>query len=255
MTTHTRRTLLTPLLLSLMVLAWATLRVWGASPYSRFLTHDELRLTDFGNGGAVLLLIAGWLVMLVAMMLPTSLPLLERFARMTQRRTDHSLLVCLLIAGYLLVWTLFGVAAVLGDSLLHEAVEQWSWLATHAWLIGASLFGLAGLYQFSPLKYYCLDKCRSPLSFLMTYWQGRHDRYHAFRLGMRHGLFCLGCCWSLMLLMFAVGMGNLGWMLLLGTMMAMEKNLPWGRQLSAPFGGGLLCAALALVLEAMWTSQ
>jgi predicted metal-binding membrane protein len=238
------------LLISLMLSAWVTLGIWGYSPYSRFLSHEGLRPADFGSVGSVLIIIIGWLIMIVAMMLPTSLPLLDMFARMTQRRSDHAVLVCLLIVGYLFVWVLFGIVAVFVDSLLHEAVDQWRWIANHDWFIGASLFGVAGLYQFTPLKYYCLDKCRSPMSFLTTHWRGRHDRYHAFQLGLRHGLFCLGCCWSLMLLMFAIGMSNLGWMFVLGMVMAIEKNVPWGRRFSAPLGVLLLCCGLAIVLEA-----
>ena len=158
---------------------------------------------------------------------------------------------CLVLAGYLLIWTLFGVVAVLGDRVLHETVERSAWLEAHAWLIGASIFAMAGLYQFTPFKFYCLDKCRSPMSFLMAHWQGSHDHYQAFWLGVHHGLFCLGCCWSLMLLMFAVGMGNLGWMLLLGAVMAIEKNLSWGRRFSAPLGIVLLCGSLAFILEGL----
>jgi predicted metal-binding membrane protein len=251
MATLSQRNVLTPLLLALIALAWVTLWVWGQSPHGRFLTHEALQDTDASRGGVVLLIVAGWVVMLVAMMLPTSLPLIGMFHRMTRQRSDRAQLVCLVLAGYLLIWTLFGVAAVLGDGVLHTAVERSAWLGAHAWLIGAGIFVVAGLYQFTPLKYYCLDKCRSPLSFLMLHWQGRRDRYHAVWLGVHHGLFCRGCCWSLMLLMFAVGMGNLGWMLLLGAVMAIEKNLPWGRRFSAPVGIVLLCGGLAVVLEAL----
>jgi predicted metal-binding membrane protein len=251
MATLSQRHVLTLFLLALIALAWVTLWVWGQSPSGRFLNHDALRVTKVSRGGVVLLIVAGWVVMSVAMMLPTSLPLLGMFHRMTRQRTDCVRLVGLVLAGYLLIWTLFGVVAVLGDGVLHTAVERSGWLAEHAWLIGAGIFIVAGLYQFTPLKYYCLDKCRSPLGFLMTHWQGRRDRYHAFWLGVHHGLFCRGCCWSLMLLMFAVGMGNLGWMLLLGAVMAIEKNLPWGRRFSAPVGIVLLCGGLAVVLEAL----
>lgn len=133
------------LLISLMLSAWVTLGIWGYSPYSRFLSHEGLRPADFGSVGSVLIIITGWLIMIVAMMLPTSLPLLDMFARMTQRRSDHAVLVCLLIVGYLFVWVLFGIVAVFVDSLLHEAVDQWRWIANHDWFIGASLFGVAGL--------------------------------------------------------------------------------------------------------------
>ena len=251
MTALSQRHILIPFLLALIALAWVTLWVWGQSPYGRFLTHEALHVTNFSHGSVVSLIVTGWVVMIVAMMLPTSLPLLGMFHRMVRQRTDRAQLVSLVVVGYLLIWTLFGIVAVLGDIVLHIAVERSAWLAAHAWLIGVGIFGVAGLYQFTPLKYYCLDKCRSPLSFLMTHWQGRREHYHALRLGVHHGLFCLGCCWSLMLLMFAVGMGNLGWMLLLGAVMALEKNLPWGRRFSIPLGLLLLCCSLAVALEAI----
>ena len=106
------------------------------------------------------------------------------------------MLVCLLIAGYLSIWTLFGMVVHLGDRLLHAAVEQSAWLEAHAWAIGAGILVLAGLYQFTPLKYACLDKGRSPLSFITEHWRRNHERTQAFRLGVHHGLFYIGCCWS-----------------------------------------------------------
>jgi len=99
----------------------------------------------------------------------------------------------------------------------------------------------------SALKYRCLDKCRSPLNFIVGHWQGGHEQAQAFKLGVNHGIFCLGCCWSLMLLMFAIGVGNIGWMLALGTVMAVEKNMPWGRRLSGPLGIVLLGSAVYLI--------
>ena len=178
--------------------------------------------------------------MTVAMMLPTTLPLLEIFRRLTVGRQDRSQLLALVIAGYLLIWLGFGIIAHGADWLLHEIVERSSWLEAHAWLIGAATLLLAGGFQFSRLKYRCLDKCRAPLSFVTEYWRGRHERRNAFLLGINHGIFCVGCCWALMLLMFAVGVGNVAWMLMLGALMAVEKNLPWGRQLSAPLGVALI---------------
>jgi predicted metal-binding membrane protein len=103
------------------------------------------------------------------------------------------------------------------------------------------------VYQFTSLKYRCLDKCRSPVSFVLGHWRGRHERRQALWLGMHHGVFCLGCCWSLMLLMFAVGLGNLAWMFALAVVMAVEKNAPWGRRLTAPLGAVLLLVAAVLV--------
>jgi predicted metal-binding membrane protein len=239
--TFSQRTVFTPLLVVLIALAWLTLWVWGHSPYGRYLHHDALSPADLTSGLAILWIITGWTVMIIAMMLPTTMPLLGLFSRMTWQRTDRTLLLSLLITGYLSTWTLFGIVALGSDGVLHLAVEQSAWLDANAWIIGAGVLVVAGLYQFTPLKYYCLEKCRSPLNFILRYWQGRHDCWHAFRLGVRHGLFCIGCCWSLMLLMFVVGMGNLGWMLLLGAVMALEKNVPRGYWFSAPVGIILLC--------------
>jgi predicted metal-binding membrane protein len=233
---------------ALITLAWLALWAWGQSPYARFLSHhhlDEVR----GGGGLMLVFIAGWALMIVAMMLPTSLPLVTLFHTLTNRRMDQRQLVSLLLVGYLCIWVLFGVVIYLGDWILHHVVEHNAWLQANTWGLGAVTVVLAGLYQFTPLKYHCLDKCRSPLSFIMEHWRGRHDKAQAFRLGVHHALFCLGCCWSLMLLMFAVGVGNVGWMLALATVMAIEKNMPWGRRLSAPLGVFLLGWGLALLFR------
>ena len=134
----------------------------------------------------------------------------------------------------------FGVAAHLADWVLHEIFERGDWLQANAWVFGAGPLILAGAFQFTALKYRCLEKCRAPLSFITSHWRGGREALQAFRLGVDHGLFCVGCCWALMLLMFAVGTGNVGWMLALGAVMALEKNMPWGRRLSAPLGVGLL---------------
>ena len=104
------------------------------------------------------------------------------------------------------------------------------------------------IFQFSRLKYACLDKCRLPLGMVMEHWCGSGERRQALRLGLRHGMFCVGCCWALMLLMFVVGTGSVGWMMLLGAVMAAEKNLPWGRRLSAPLGVGLVVGGLAIAI-------
>ena len=261
-------------LTALIALAWLALWLWGRSPSGQFLSHDAVQTAGLarvsehehatygeealhalaghehalGHRGPILLLaIAGWTLMTTAMMLPTTLPLLALFHGLTRRRPDRYLLVALLIAGYLGVWALFGLIAHSGDLQLHALVERIDWLAERAWLIAAAVVLGAGLYQFTPLKHRCLDRCRSPLSFIQSHWRGRRNRLAALRLGVHHGLFCVGCCWSLMLLMFSVGVGNLGWMLLLGAVMAAEKNLPWGRRLSAPLGLLLLAWGAVMV--------
>lgn len=239
-----RRTLLWSIT-SLIILAWLTLWIWDRSPYGRYLDHGRLGEIGLSNGAIslvapVIIYLVGWILMTVAMMLPTTVPLLEIFRRLTARRQDRSQLMALVITGYLGVWAGFGVAAHLTDWVLHEVVERSRWLEANAWVIGAGTLLVAGAFQFSRLKYRCLDKCRTPLSFVTEYWRGRHDRRNALLLGANHGIFCVGCCWALMLLMFGVGVGNIGWMLALGVVMAIEKNMPWGRKLSAPLGLALL---------------
>jgi predicted metal-binding membrane protein len=231
---------------SLIALAWLALWLWDRSPYGRYLDHGQLG--DLGADGTpfsivfpVTLYLIGWTLMTVAMMLPTVLPLLAIFRRLTSDRPERAQLLALVICGYIGVWTAFGAMAHIADWLLHQVVERVAWLDSHAWVIGATTLLLAGAFQFSALKYRCLDKCRAPLSFVMGHWRGRHDFWHAFRLGINHGKFCVGCCWALMLLMFGVGVGNIGWMLALAAIMAIEKNLPWGRKISAPLGVALLC--------------
>lgn len=232
-----RRPLFASSVSAVAALAWIALIVWGRSPYARYLDHGAGLAAD---GIAVApVAVLGWVVMIVAMMLPTSLPLIEMFRRMTAGRDDRGRLLALLIAGYLGVWTAFGAVVHAGDLVLHQLVGG------SGRFIGPGVLGLAGLYQLSALKERCLAKCRSPRLFIAGRWHGRDPRREALALGAHHGLWCLGCCWTLMLVMFAVGVGNLGWMLGLGAIMAVEKNATWGRRLSAPVGITLLATAVA----------
>lgn len=114
------------------------------------------------------------------------------------------------------------------------------------------MLGVAGGFQFSRLKYRCLDICRSPFAFLNSYWRGPHPHREAFQLGLTHGVYCVGCCRALMLLMFLVGTGSVGWMLL-GLVMAIEQNHPWGRHLAKPLGATLLAGAALII--ALYSSQ
>ena len=240
------------LLGALIALTWLILVAWGLSPYGRFLSHEALEEVSLPDSLVLMLVfVTGWLLMTLAMMLPTSLPLVTLFRAFVRRKAHRRRLVCLLLAGYLGVWTLFGALVHLADLGLHQAVARVTWLEGHTWVIGTATILVAGLYQFTPLKYHCLDKCRSPLMFIMQHWRGRREELQAFRLGVHHGIFCVGCCWSLMLLMFAVGVGNIGWMLTLGAVMAIEKNLPWGRRFSAPLGLVLITWGLSLTVRAI----
>ena len=180
--------------------------------------------------------VSGWTLMTVAMMLPTSTPLILLFHRMVIVLPRAQGLAALLIAGYLLVWMGFGLAVHLLSRAVTAVAVSIPWLAVHPWATTVPILLGAGLYQFSSLKYACLDKCRSPMSFLVERWRGVRPARDAFRLGANHGIYCVGCCWSLMLVMFAVAEESLAWMLALAALMAAEKNLPGGRRLAAPVG-------------------
>ena len=175
--------LFTVLMVALIAVAWLALAVWGQSPYGRFLNHQHLDEVSLGDSAVLLVFVAGWTLMTAAMMLPTSLPLVTLFHRLVQRRPNRTGLVVLLITGYLGVWTVFGAVVHLGDWGLHHAVERLEWLHDNSWVIGAATLLLAGVYQFTPLKYRCLDRCRSPLSFVVEHWRGRHEQAEALWLG------------------------------------------------------------------------
>ena len=239
---------------ALILLAWLTLWAWEHSPYSRYIQHGmwghsaHFGLSEHFHGFSAILYLVGWTLMTVAMMLPSTLPLIEIFRRLTIKKKNHLQLVALVIAGYLIVWAGFGVVAHIGDWGLYQLLGRLPWVQSNGWILGVGILVLAGGFQFSSLKYRCLDKCRAPLSFVMQYWRGKRDRLHSFMLGIHHGIFCVGCCWALMLLMFVVGTGSIGWMLALGAVMAIEKNMPWGRKLSAPLGVALIGVGLLIVL-------
>lgn len=245
-------------LVALVALAWLTLWAWARSPYGRYLDHGDwmvsgpaaflCRAVPAGDVVVPALLYgAGWILMTAAMMLPTTLPLFNAFDRLTAQRADHGRLLVLLVLGYMTVWGAFGLVAHLLHAGVLSLVRGVPTLAWHGWLIGAATIALAGAFQFSKLKHRCLEKCRTPLSFVIEHWRGRAHARHAFALGARHGLFCVGCCWALMLLMFALGTGSLGWMLLLAAVMAIEKNVRWGHRLGTPLGVALLSWAVIVV--------
>jgi predicted metal-binding membrane protein len=243
------RAILLGALVAVVAAGWTALLLWGASPWSRYLGHQGL---EHGAGVAdTVLFVGGWMLMTVAMMLPTTWPVLVTFLAIVGRRRQPGVLVGLVGVGYIVTWSIVGLLLHSGDRLVHEAVESFGWLGAHTGLIGAGTILVAGIYQFAPLKYTCLEECRSPLGFVMNHWRGKSERREAFMIGVRHGLFCVGCCWSLMLLMFAVGVGSLAWMFLLGAVMAIEKNAPWGRGLSRPLGIVLLAAGSALIVGAV----
>jgi predicted metal-binding membrane protein len=193
---------------------------------------------------ALAVFLASWQIMTVAMMLPSSLPMVYMMTYASRRQSRPRLALAAFLAGYAAVWTAFALVAFLGDSLVHGLTDSWPWLADHPWMVGAVTLAVAGSFQFSALKERCLTQCRSPFGFFVRYY--RRGVAGAWRLGLRHGAFCLGCCWALMLIMFGVGVGALTVMGLLAGVMLIEKVTPGGRRLGPAIGAALL------LLSALW---
>lgn len=233
--------------------AWAAAIAAQVAGVAALAHHDSLLAGD-GPPLAVAALIAvlAWQVMIAAMMLPSSLPLVRMYARASERAPARRLSMAAFLGGYALVWSAFGAAAFGADAALHAGVNASPWLAAHDWWIGGSVLALAGAFQFTRLKDACLDKCRHPSQFLMHHY-GRGPRA-GFSLGARHGLFCVGCCWALMLVMFAAGVASLVWMALLTAVMIHEKTRPLGARAVPVTGVALLGAASVVLLYSAYAA-
>lgn len=194
---------------------------------------------------------SAWLVMVGAMMLPTAVPMFELFWTVSARQLRPALARTVVVATYLLVWLAFVLVALAGDVAVHAVVDSSEWLNTRPGLFLGGTLVLAGSFQFSPLKKACLTACRSPLSLLWEHY--RRGIGGAWVLGWRHALYCLGCCWALMLVMFATGTGSLLWMLVLTGVMVAEKTTAWGSRLVTPAGIALIAGGLAVIGTALFT--
>jgi predicted metal-binding membrane protein len=190
---------------------------------------------DFALYGAV------WTLMITAMMLPTALPLMRLFVQATASATGRRIGLAAFAAGYLAIWSLMGWVALGVDKTVHIVVNDVPWLDERSWLVAAGILALAGAFQFSELKDRCLTECRHPGAFLLRYY--RRGSGGAFLLGWRHGVFCVGCCWALMLVMFAAGAAMLWWMVALTAVMAYEKLGRHGARISPDVGVTLLLLA------------
>ena len=180
-------------------------------------------------------LVLMWWLMMAAMMLPSAAPAILLYARVRQSRSRDSGVAHsgLFLAGYLMLWLLFSMAAALAQQLLTGA----SMVLDSNGATGGLLIA-AGLYQLSPVKGACLGECRSPAQFVSRHW--RPGVGGALRLGLLHGAYCVGCCWVLMLLLFVGGVMNLLWVVALAAIVAIEKLIPHGARLGRVLGIGLL---------------
>jgi predicted metal-binding membrane protein len=180
-----------------------------------------------------------WVVMMVAMMVPSATPMLLVFAKIVRsRRAEARSFVpsWMFLAGYLALWTGFSLAATLAQWGLHSLALISPMMEGTSPVLGGLLLMTAGVYQWTPLKQACLRHCRMPLQFLLTCWQD--GTAGAFLMGLRHGTYCLGCCWLLMAILFAVGVMNLGWIAALSVFVLVEKIIPKGFRVAKT--GGLV---------------
>jgi predicted metal-binding membrane protein len=185
-----------------------------------------------------------WAVMMVAMMLPSAAPMILTFAAISRRRAYTSAgSTWVFASAYLVIWTVFSAAATGGQFALEDASMLYGPSRTTS-VIGAALLLLAGVYQLTPFKNLCLAHCRSPLGFFMTEW--RDGRAGAFTMGVKHGAYCVGCCWTLMGLLFVFGAMNLLWVAVLGVLVLLEKMAPFGRAIARVSGVAMLAGAIAL---------
>jgi predicted metal-binding membrane protein len=225
--------------------AWALAIAAEATGDGHRLHHDALINGHMAFGVALVLFLLAWQAMVAAMMLPSSLPMVVLFHRVVAGQPRPGRALAAFLGGYALIWTAFGWAAFCGDGTIHYAVDHSAWLRGHTWLISGGVLALAGAFQFSALKERCLTVCRHPYGYLLEHY--RRGPGGAFALGRRHGLFCLGCCWALMLLMFAAGVANLWWMAGLTALMAYEKTGARGAR-AVPVAGVVLLVWAAVVL-------
>ena len=190
---------------------------------------------DLTMGRSWPLFLAMWVAMMVAMMFPAAVPMVLMYGRM--KRNDPSS-IALFTGSYIALWFAFGVVAYLLSAMVESAASGSEWVATNWGRVGGVLLVLAGVYQLTPLKDICLRHCRTPLSFVMTRW--RDGRAGAVRMGLAHGLYCMGCCWLLFLILIPLGVMNVAAMVAVALVVFAEKAVPHGR------GIGLL-AAVAMI--------
>lgn len=198
-----------------------------------------------------------WIVMCVGMMLPTALPMIFTFHTISSRRAAQgftSTPTYMFIAGYVLLWALFGLVCWGVGEIVIALVGNLITDAVHSVIGGAVIFLLAGIYQLTPLKNACMRGCQNPVLFVMNQW--RSGKGGALLMGMRHGFECIGCCWALMIVLFPLGMMNLFWMGLFTVLMFAEKNSKHGLLLSKVIGwvliaAGVICIGMGLFVQSL----
>jgi predicted metal-binding membrane protein len=222
------------------VAAWAFL-AWIAVD----MGHPLVQLTMPGAPDwsvlNVLAVFVMWAVMMAAMMLPSALPMILAFLRLSERGGEPAR-ARMFVGAYLLVWAGFSAVATALQWMLQAVDWVDPMIVSTSPVLSGALLVIAGVYQFTPLKKVCLDTCRTPVGFLMGEWRG--GAAGAFRMGLRHGLFCAGCCWAVMALLFVGGVMNLPWIAALAIVVAIEKLAPRGERIAMVLGVVLIAAGV-----------
>jgi predicted metal-binding membrane protein len=195
---------------------------------------------------------AMWAVMMVGMMTPSAAPMILIYARIGRQTALHRgtlVATSFFAGGYLAAWATFSLAATVGQWLLEHAALMTHKMAATSHVLGAVVLITAGVFQWTPVKDACLKHCQSPISFILQYGF-RDEIWGSLRLGFKHGIFCIGCCWALMALLFVGGVMNIIWIAGLTVFVLLEKLVPLGRTISWSTGAGLLAWGTWLLIAA-----
>ena len=225
------------------LLGWLLL-YWGATNMGSPAAQLAMPMSDWSAANWIAVFVM-WAVMMAAMMLPTAQPMVSVFGSLNRARGEAARTTAF-VAGYLALWTVFAAAATATQWALQARGLLSPMIVSMSPGLSAALLVIAGAFQFTPLKRACLRACRSPLGFLLTDW--RDGLWGAARMGVRHGLHCLGCCWALMALLFVGGAMNLLWIAALTLLVAMEKFAPKGEMLAKALGALMIGAGAARLI-------
>ena len=240
-------------LAGLTVLSWAYL-IWMAADMDmpmdlNSMAHGGLQIKPWGSANFVYMFLM-WAVMMVGMMVPTAVPMTLIYAAVARKAAGQGTPLApaaVFISGYIAMWTIFSAGATLAQWGLDQAALLSPMMVSNSPVLGASLLIAAGLYQMTPAKNACLRHCRSPVHFISEHW--RPGPRGAFRMGLEHGAFCLGCCWALMGLLFFGGVMNLLWIAGITLFVLLEKVMPFGGQGGRIAGGAMIICGLVVLSQ------
>jgi predicted metal-binding membrane protein len=235
-------------LAGIVVLAWIYL--WRSAAGMDHGSMTMAAMPRAADAGALALTFVMWTVMMAGMMLPSAAPTVLLYGALVRKNGEQGTVlpgVWIFSGAYLLIWTGFSVAATALQALLEQVSLLTPAMTSASTTLSAVVLLAAGAYQLTPLKQTCLSKCRNPLEFFVTRW--RAGRAGAFRMGLEHGLYCVGCCWALMLLLFVAGVMNLLWVALIAAFVLVEKLLPAALFVSRASGAMLILTGLYLLAQ------